>query len=148
MGSCQKHRDYGPEKHYDTRCGWCEAERLQAEIAEWKHRAVGGTCRILSDPDCDCSLCKRDKEIERLRVELDKFPQTKDGVPVYVGMKVYYHYSDSNIIYERTIRIISWGRAGVWLFWAEKDTATGRALEDCYSTREAAQEAKETECSK
>lgn len=45
-----------------------EVERLQAEINEWRHRAVGGTCRILSKGDeCDCSLCVRDAEIERLR---------------------------------------------------------------------------------
>ena len=47
-----------------------ECERLKTELAEWKHRAVGGTCRILSDPKCDCSLCKRDAENERLKAEI------------------------------------------------------------------------------
>ena len=45
-----------------------EVKRLRAEIAEWKHRAIGGQCRILSEGDkCDCSLCVRDAELERLR---------------------------------------------------------------------------------
>lgn len=43
-------------------------DAMENELADWKHRAVGGTCRILSDPECDCSLCRRDKEIERLRI--------------------------------------------------------------------------------
>ena len=46
-----------------------EVGRLRAEAAEWEHRAIGGQCKILSEDKCDCSLCVRDAEIERLRAE-------------------------------------------------------------------------------
>lgn len=40
-----------------------EIERLQDAL-----RAVSGGCRMLSEGDkCDCGLCKRDREIHRLR---------------------------------------------------------------------------------
>ena len=67
-----------------------EIERLREENAEWKHRAIGGTCRILSKGDgCSCSLCARDREIERLRTVVGKLPKTADDVPVVFGMSVY-----------------------------------------------------------
>lgn len=45
-----------------------EIKQLRIELAEWKHRTVGGTCQVLSKGDaCDCSLCKRDAEIKRLQ---------------------------------------------------------------------------------
>ena len=47
-----------------------EQAQLTAEVAEWKQRAVGGMCRVLSDFDCDCSLCRRDAKIIRLRATI------------------------------------------------------------------------------
>jgi hypothetical protein len=46
-----------------------QAKLLAAEQErdEWRHRAVGETCRVMSDPDCRCSLCIRDHEIQQLR---------------------------------------------------------------------------------
>jgi len=54
-----------------------EIERLRAEVAEWKHRVIGGTCRILSEGDkCNCALCIRDAEIEKLRTtEVDRIAE-------------------------------------------------------------------------
>lgn len=56
-----------------------EIARLRTEIKEWQQRAIGGGCKILSNPNCDCSLCIRDKKISelkaknaRLRAELEK----------------------------------------------------------------------------
>ncbi len=43
-----------------------EIERLQDRL-----RAASGGCRMLSEGDkCDCGLCKRDRELERLQAEL------------------------------------------------------------------------------
>ncbi|HUW30219.1 MAG TPA: hypothetical protein VM223_01265 [Planctomycetota bacterium] len=47
----------------------CRIAELEAKVAEWQQRAVGGLCRMLSVQDCNCSLCQRDREIERLRAE-------------------------------------------------------------------------------
>lgn len=51
-----------------------QAARIDAaaESAEWKQRAVGGMCRMLSKGDaCECSLCIRDKMIAELTKERD-----------------------------------------------------------------------------
>lgn len=48
-----------------------ELAAAQAEISEWKHRAVGGTCRALSEgSECQCSLCARDRHIAELEAAL------------------------------------------------------------------------------
>ncbi len=48
------------------RCTAAEAER-----DEWKHRAIGGTCKVLSLGDkCTCSLCVRDNKIVELEARL------------------------------------------------------------------------------
>lgn len=58
----------------DPECDTHTGHRLRQlikELAEWKHRAIGGTCRILSVGEaCDCSLCQRDIEIAALKAEL------------------------------------------------------------------------------
>jgi len=44
-----------------------ERDEARRQAEEWKHRAIGGTCRILSEGDaCDCAICRRDKEIAEL----------------------------------------------------------------------------------
>ncbi len=49
-------------------CPHCEIERLQAELADAKADRMRGNCRMLSDSDaCECGLCKREREIARLR---------------------------------------------------------------------------------
>ncbi len=49
-------------------CPQCKIERLEDRL-----RAVHGGCRMLSEgSDCDCGLCKRDREIERLEEEIGK----------------------------------------------------------------------------
>jgi len=55
-------------------------DELKAEVAEWRHRAIGGTCRILSNPDCNCSLCRRDREVERLQAQLATERAERKGV--------------------------------------------------------------------
>jgi len=53
------------EKDYQTIDRLCkENEQLKQEVLEWKQRVFGGMCRMLSDPNCTCSLCIRDGEIE------------------------------------------------------------------------------------
>ena len=53
--------------------------QLEDEVAEWKHRAIGGTCKILSQgSNCDCALCKRDKEIQRLTYIIEQLPHKDD----------------------------------------------------------------------
>ena len=56
---------------YCCECETSELDYLRTQVSEWKHRAIGGTCRTLSDPDCDCSLCKRDAQIARLQAIVD-----------------------------------------------------------------------------
>jgi len=53
---------------------------LQNQVAEWKHRAIGGTCRVLSDPACDCPLCQRDRTIAALQVVVDAIVAEFDGI--------------------------------------------------------------------
>ena len=58
-------------------CPVCKRDKmivkLEAEVAEWKHRAVGGTCRILSkDEECDCSICQRDRKINKLKGQVNR----------------------------------------------------------------------------
>lgn len=43
-----------------------EIERLRAELAEAQADRMRGNCKIMAD-DCDCGLCKREREIERLQ---------------------------------------------------------------------------------
>ena len=60
---------------------------LKAELAEWKHRAIGGTCRILSDENCDCSLCLRDAKLKALREQLAEAAEEAEawrGLPALV----------------------------------------------------------------
>lgn len=47
-------------------CPYCEIERLRAELAEAQADRMRGNCKIMAD-DCDCGLCKREREIERLQ---------------------------------------------------------------------------------
>ena len=56
-------------------------------------------CRPINDYtgpfNCrDCERCKLRKEVERLRVIVDKLPQTADGVPATPGMMVYFPQPD------------------------------------------------------
>jgi hypothetical protein len=52
--------------------GLLEQIKIQEiEIDEWKHRAVGGTCRILSPGSaCQCPLCSRDQKLNLLKNKL------------------------------------------------------------------------------
>jgi hypothetical protein len=44
----------------------------QSRIAELERRLAthAGNCRIFSDPNCDCTLCKQDKKIAELEARL------------------------------------------------------------------------------
>jgi hypothetical protein len=69
-GRCEKHQV--PLIHTITEqtcCAVClaaEVERLRAELAEAQADRMRGNCKIMAD-DCDCGLCKREREIERLQ---------------------------------------------------------------------------------
>jgi len=84
-------------------------------------------------------------EAERLRRELDKLPKTADGVPVYFAMIVYF------LDRERTVRkhAVKWivsDQEGPFVGWFGDDgEPDGRSPDDCYSTREAAEAAGETD---
>ena len=61
-------------------CALAEIDRLRIEVSEWKHRAVGGTCRMLFKGDaCDCSLCRRDEAIAKLANERDMLQHLLGG---------------------------------------------------------------------
>ncbi len=64
-GSCADPVEFA-EARADARMLLAEVERLQDRL-----RAASGGCRMLSEGDkCDCGLCKRDRELERLQAEL------------------------------------------------------------------------------
>jgi hypothetical protein len=80
-------------------------------------------------------------EVEHLQAIVDKLPKTKDGVPVVPcpTTRLWYIHPGSRLVYERTYeadledaRTHHSGEDVAWL-----------GVRDCYSTREAAQAAKE-----
>ena len=45
-------------------------KKLEIEVKEWKHRAIGGQCEVLSVgwEKCQCPICIRERLIEKLKI--------------------------------------------------------------------------------
>ncbi len=84
-----------------------------------------------------CWVCELVAENKRLQAIVDKLSKTADGVVPYAGMIVYTWTGDmlSGFKVDRVDSTVE----STWLEWGFHN---GRAVEDCFSTREAA-EAKE-----
>lgn len=69
-----------------------ERDALAAELDRLRQALAykPGACRMLSlGDDCDCTLCKQSKEIARLRTLEAALPKTADGVAIVPGMTIY-----------------------------------------------------------
>lgn len=98
-------------------------------------------------------IIQRDTRIAELEAIVDKLPKTADGVPVAVGQEVFVIVNDE-VIDDGTQK---GGIAGACASWyvnpggnfydAMVDWKSGyrRPLSDCYSTREAAEQARDGE---
>jgi hypothetical protein len=89
-----------------------------AEVLEWKCRAIGGQCKILSlGSACDCTLCKADNrnrelkaEVERLRTELVYEKEcNKNNVDMYMGQlaELRARPSADDVLFLRCIKHVS-----------------------------------------
>jgi len=57
-----------------------EVERLIAELEAARQDRMRGNCRMMAE-DCECGLCVREREIERLQAVVDKLWQPMDTAP-------------------------------------------------------------------
>lgn len=109
----------------------------QAERDEWKHRAIGGTCKILSIGDkCECSLCLRDKGIMKLKAERDAayvrgLEQAKEIVRKELSYQLGWEIADliqaeidkagKSTVSSEFVRGLEWAQKEVWRIWYEHD---------------------------
>jgi hypothetical protein len=137
----------------DADTGTCSnCDRLQAEIQRLRETANNGIecsqCLRPSPPEPVCMYCadcysKQVAEIERLRAIVDKLPKTADGVTISPGMSVWCLLDDE---WQKVIasEVSDVGQVNIM---DEVDDEGGgfweiREASDCYSTRQAAEEAK------
>jgi hypothetical protein len=53
----------------------CKEPDIEKYINQLKHEAIRGNCKILSNPDCDCTLCRQDKQILKLKEEIGELKE-------------------------------------------------------------------------
>ena len=114
-------------------------------LFDWHERG-----RIFPDSDCDMQLLA--DEIERLRAIEDQMPTTADEVPVVPGSVVWFPYNDFTFGEGPHKCIVKpfqdWeDDDGDLLVWCEMESEdwVSKSLDDCYSTREAAEAARAIE---
>ena len=97
-------------------------------------RAIAGVCR-----DWNMELRKAADEIDRMQAIVDRLPKTADGVPMYVGMKVWVRCENRPDVAFRSFTILDIDGQTVGDVFSRLVK-----FEDCYSTREAAEKARKS----
>jgi hypothetical protein len=110
-------------------------------------------CRCDPFTGDECQACKNkllvDKaEYERLKRLEAALPKTADGVPIVPGpeSRLWYIHPDSHTIYERSYTADMRDARSHWIGdHQERHDVVWIGVEQCYSTREAAEAAREAE---
>ncbi len=88
------------------------------------------------------SLAQKEVENKQLRETIEKLPKTADGVTLVIGSEVWFWGLNSQDLRKDMFNGYEWHSYGVIVI-LNNDKEVYLGVKDCYSTKQAAQEAKE-----